>query len=129
MQARKSTVKAAQHFWSTACQQPGTRENSGARVAHKIISLLLAGMLQWATVLVVCPSLHKLIHHDADDEHHDCAVTSFLAGQVEQPAIDPIVITKPVVAPMPLDQSYETRSFGSFFLSCRILEHAPPLRS
>jgi hypothetical protein len=45
-------------------------------------------MLQWATVLVVCPSLHELIHHDADDEHHDCAVTFFLAGQVEQSAID-----------------------------------------
>jgi hypothetical protein len=109
--------------------QPGTRENSTASAAPKIVSLFLVAMLQWATVLVVCPSLHELIHHDADDEHHDCAVTLFLAGQVEQPAIDPIVITKPTVVPMPLGQSYGTRSCGSFFLSCRILEHAPPLRT
>jgi hypothetical protein len=86
-------------------------------------------MLQWATVLVVCPSLHELIHHDADDEHHDCAVTLFLAGQVEHPALDPIVIVKPIVVSVPPGQNYDTRYFGSFFLSCRILEHAPPLRS
>jgi hypothetical protein len=30
------------------------------------------------------------------------------------------------VVPVPLDQSYDTRSCGSFFLSCRMLEHAPP---
>ena len=35
----------------------------------------------------------------------------------------------PVVLPAPLDQSSDTRSFGSFFLSCRMLEHAPPLRN
>ena len=110
-------------------QQPGIRENSAASAAPKIVSLFLAAMLQWATVLVVCPSLHELIHHDADDEHHDCAVTLFLAGQVEQPAIDPIVITEPALVPVPLDQSYDPRSCGSFFLSCRLLEHAPPLRS
>jgi len=110
-------------------KQPNYRENFPACIPPKIVSLLLVAMLQWATVLVVCPSLHELIHHDADDEHHDCAVTLFLAGQVEQPAIDPIAITKPTVAPVPLDQAYDIQFFGSFFLSCRILEHAPPIRS
>jgi hypothetical protein len=110
-------------------KQPATRDNIGACAAPKIVSLFLAAMLQWATVLAVCPSLHELIHHDADDEHHDCAVTMLLAGQLEQPAIDPIVITKPALVPVPLDQTYEIRSFGSFFLSCRLLEHAPPLRN
>jgi hypothetical protein len=109
-------------------EQPGSRENSAACVGAKIVSVFLAAMLQWATILVVCPTLHELIHHDADNEHHDCAVTLFLAGQVEQPAIDPIVITKPALVPVPLDQSYEIQSHGSYFLSCRILEHAPPLR-
>jgi hypothetical protein len=75
-------------------------------------------MLQWATVLAVCPSLRELIHHDADDVHHDCAVTMLLAGQLEQQAIDPIVISNPAVVAVPLDQSYKTQSFGSFFLSC-----------
>src|SRR5271167_3208186 len=108
-------------------RKPVTREISNLSAGATV--LFLAAMLQWAAVLAVCPSVHELIHHDADDEHHDCAVTLFLAGQVEQPAIDPIVITKPVPVPVPLDQSYETQSRGSFFISCRILEHAPPLRS
>ena len=107
-------------------QQPGIRENFAASAVPKIVSLLLVAMLQWAAVLVVCPSLHELIHHDADDEHHDCAVTLFLAGQVEQPSVDPIVITKPALVQVRLEQSRETQSYGSFFLSCRILEHAPP---
>ena len=110
-------------------KQPATRDDIGACAAPKIVSLFLAAMLQWATVLAVCPSLHELIHHDADDDHHDCAVTMLLAGQLEQPAIDPIIITKPALVPVPLDQTCESRSFGSFFLSCRLLEHAPPLRN
>jgi hypothetical protein len=122
-------VKAARHIWRAPRQRLGTQENSVACTAPKIVSLFLVAMLQWATVLAVCPSLHELIHHDADDEHHDCAVTMLLAGQVEQPAIDPIVLSKPAVLPVALDQSYETQSLGSFFLSCRLLEHAPPLRN
>ena len=121
-------MKAGRHIWCAPRQRPGIGESSGAGAAPKIVSLLLAAMLQWATVLAVCPSLHELIHHDADDEHHDCAVTMLLAGQLDQPAIDPIVITKPALVLVPLDQTYESRSFGSFFLSCHLLEHAPPLR-
>jgi hypothetical protein len=126
MQARKSIVKAASHIWCRPGQRSGNGENS---IAFTTASLFLVAMLQWATVLAVCPSLHELIHHDADDEHHDCAVTMLLAGQVEQPVIDPIVVIEPVAIQIPLDQSYETRFFGSFFLSCRMLEHAPPRRS
>jgi hypothetical protein len=109
--------------------QPGTREQIAGFFAPRIVSVLLVAMLHWASVLAVCPSLHELVHHDADDEHHDCAVTLFLAGQVEQPALDPIVLPEPAALPIPLDQSNDTQSWGSFFLSCRMLEHAPPLRS
>jgi hypothetical protein len=85
-------------------------------------------MLQWAALLTVCPAVHELIHHDADDEHHDCAVTMFLAGQVEQAPIDPIVVAKPIlVAELP-QRTFESAASSSFFLSCRILEHAPPLQ-
>jgi hypothetical protein len=105
------------------------RERTPASVASQIISLFLAAMLQWATVLAVCPSLHELIHHDADDAHHDCAVTLFLGGQVEQPALDSIILAKPILLRIPLEPSYDSRFCGSFFLRCRPLEHAPPLRS
>jgi hypothetical protein len=93
-----------------------------------MISLFLALMLQWAAVLAVCPSVHELIHHDADDEHHDCAVTLFLAGQVEQDFTDPVVLTEPVPIEKPFLSIRDALISGSFFLSCRILEHAPPGR-
>src|SRR5277367_6757638 len=99
-------------------KQLGLRELTPACVGPQIISLFLGAMLQWATVLVVCPSLHDLVHHDADDEHHDCAVTLFLGGQVEQSALDSIILTKPILVRIPLDQSYDLRFCGSFFLSC-----------
>ena len=110
-------------------KQLGVQELTPAFVGPQIISLFLGAMLQWATFLVVCPSLHEFIHHDADDEHHDCAVTLFLGGQVEQPALDSIILTKPILVRIPLEQSYDSRFSGSFFLSCRPLEHAPPLGS
>jgi hypothetical protein len=109
-------------------KQPGVRELTPASIGPQIISLFLAAMLQWATVLVVYPSLHELIHHHADDENHDCAVTLFLGGQVDQPALDSITLSKPTLLSIPFEQTYDPRSCGSFFLSCRPLEHAPPLR-
>jgi hypothetical protein len=38
-------------------QQVGIRENSAGCASTKIVPLVLVAMLQWATVLVVCPSL------------------------------------------------------------------------
>jgi len=92
-----------------------------------MVALFLAAMLQWAALLAVCPTLHELIHHDADDEHHDCAVTLFLAGQVEQAFNEPIALGQSPPVELLLDRTYGTVVFGSFFLSRCILEHAPPL--
>ena len=54
-------------------------------------------MLHWA-MIVSCPELHELIHHDADDEHHDCAVTAILSGEIEQTPIVPVVADVPAPA-------------------------------
>jgi len=107
-------------------QKPATQEISIASPGTQIVSLFLVAILQWATVLAVCPSLHELIHPDADDEHHDCAATLFLAGQVEQPAVEPIVIIGPARILVLLDEICDAQSAGSFFLSCCRMEHAPP---
>lgn len=91
-----------------------------------MVALFLAAMLQWAALLAVCPTLHELIHHDADDEHHDCAVTLFLAGQIEQALSEPIALGQSAPAELLLDRTDGTFVYGSFFLSRCILEHAPP---
>ena len=102
------------------------RESSA--LGRKIVSLSLAAMLQWALILAACPALHELVHPDADDEHHDCAVTAILSGQIEVTSIDPVPIIQPVAILVLLAQIYQAQSSGSFFLSCCILEHAPPSR-
>jgi hypothetical protein len=107
-------------------QAPCAREISSAGMGTTIAALFLAAMLQWATVLAVCPSLHELIHHDADDEHHDCAVTLFLAGHVEQAFSDPITLGESAPVERPLSWTSGAVAAGSFFLSRSILEHAPP---
>jgi hypothetical protein len=86
-------------------------------------------MLHWAVILAVCPELHELIHHDAADEHHDCAVTAVLSGGIEHTPIVPIVAVVPALDLNFIEVSFDTQSCGSFFLSCCILEHAPPLRN
>jgi hypothetical protein len=100
-----------------------------ASTGPTVVALFLAAMLQWATVLAVCPSLHELIHHDADDEHHDCAVTLFLAGQVEQAFVDPIIPGQSAPVELLLRRIGEAAPCGCFFLNRSILEHAPPLGS
>ena len=102
-------------------------EKNQASMGASMVALFLAAMLQWAALLAVCPTLHELIHHDADDEHHDCAVTLFLAGQIEQAFNEPIAIGQSTPVGLLLDRTYSRVVYGSFFLSRCILEHAPPL--
>jgi hypothetical protein len=86
-------------------------------------------MLHWAMILAVCPELHKLIHQDADDEHHDCAVTAILSGGIEHTPIVPVLSVAPAPAFECIDLSFDAQAAASFFLSCRILEHAPPVKA
>lgn len=109
-------------------QKPVTREIASASKGTSIAALFLAAMLQWAAVLAVCPSVHELIHHDADDEHHDCAVTLFLGGQVEQAFIEPVLLRQPAPVKLLVHRTCDAAASESFFLSRCILEHAPPLR-
>jgi hypothetical protein len=86
-------------------------------------------MLYWAMILAVCPELHELIHHDADDEHHDCAVTAIVFGGIEHTPIVPVVADAPAPALDRFDVFFDAQAAASFFLSCRILEHAPPVKA
>jgi hypothetical protein len=44
--------------------------------------------------MAIAPSLHALVHPDADTSTHDCAVTLLLHGQVHTPSAD-IELTQP----------------------------------
>jgi hypothetical protein len=52
---------------------------------------LLIGFFLSLQAMVVFPALHALVHHDACDPAHECAVTLFSHGQVDAaPASAPI---------------------------------------
>ena len=47
------------------------------------------------SVLSASPACHRLIHKDACDPGHECAVTLFLNGQVHCPSTD-VEVVKPL---------------------------------
>ena len=66
-------------------------------------------------ILAVCPELHELIHHDADDEHHDCAVTAILSGGIEHTPIVPVVADVPAPALGCFLVAFDAQPAKSFF--------------
>ena len=93
-----------------------------ALVGAVVVGLLLA------SVLAASPELHERLHHDADHQDHVCLVTTLQAGGFEDVLVV-IMAVEPMgkgVATAPLS---DVEAVPSFFLSCRVLEHAPPFVS
>ncbi len=45
--------------------------------------------------MAVCPSLHELLHRDANSTQHQCVVTLFAHGQVDTASVD-VSVVEPV---------------------------------
>ncbi len=60
-------------------------------VLRKTSGVLLCGMVLFLSALAASPSLHKWLHHDADDPDHECAITLFAHGQVSAATVAPVV--------------------------------------
>lgn len=54
---------------------------------------LLAGLVLVLGAMAACPALHELIHHDADQPGHECAVTMFAHGKVDSSTVEISVVT------------------------------------
>jgi hypothetical protein len=52
------------------------------------VAALLIGLVLFMAALASSEGLHKLIHHDADETGHQCAVTLFAHGQVDSPVVE-----------------------------------------
>ncbi|MGB7747010.1 MAG: hypothetical protein WBN75_06965 [Verrucomicrobiia bacterium] len=63
-----------------------------------MLAVLLVGLVLLLNAMAVAPALHRLIHHDADEAGHECAVTLFAHGQVDSPVVKVAVIIQ--VAPV-----------------------------
>lgn len=52
------------------------------------IAGLLVVLILFLNAMAACPALHELIHKDADQPGHECAVTIFAHGKVEAATVD-----------------------------------------
>jgi hypothetical protein len=51
---------------------------------------VLSGLILFLSLLGASPSLHKLLHADADAADHSCAITLFAKGQIDAVAVEPL---------------------------------------
>ncbi len=112
-----------QQLLSLMCQR--LRE---ARILRSAVAALALAGIVLALLMSVSPDLHKSLHHDSDQAQHECLATMLDNGGCEgapvvlfvarlQPESQLVLLTCDAVAA------------GSYFLSCSIFEHAPPVLS
>ena len=91
-----------------------------------LVGVLLAGFVL-ALALAASPELHERIHHDADQQEHQCLATT-IGGGCEDALVAPTLagFVAVLFAVVPEDHS---RAAEAQFLSCCVFEHAPPVIS
>jgi hypothetical protein len=58
------------------------------RFGTPALAALLAGLVLLLNAMAAAPALHDLIHHDAAESGHQCAVTLFAHGQMDSPVLE-----------------------------------------
>ncbi|CAN5762714.1 hypothetical protein BH09VER1_BH09VER1_50850 [soil metagenome] len=102
--------------------------SQGHQISLKVRLLMLsmaAGYLL-AIAMAVSPALHHWVHQDSDEPTHHCVVTTLADGQVDSPALPPVLASHLPIATGPADLS--VRQFAlPVFSAGFALEHAPPV--
>jgi hypothetical protein len=98
------------------------------RISLAACALALILALLWLLTLAASPSLHELVHPDADHEDHDCAVTVFLSGGFGQVVAEPITIREPDLELVYFSPGETRQRIVICPIIRSILEHAPPHR-
>jgi hypothetical protein len=89
--------------------------------SKSLVAALLVGLVLFIAALASSESLHKLIHSDADEAGHECAVTLFAHGHVESATCD-----VPLVLPVTFIETTPT-AICSFFSPA--IKNLPPGRA
>ena len=85
------------------------------------LSGLLVALVLLLNALAAAPALHELIHPDADQADHSCAITLFAHGQVDSASVD-----VPVALPA---AGIETVPSIIFSVPGTTIENLPPGRA
>jgi hypothetical protein len=85
-----------------------------------VLAVLLVGLVLLLNTMAALPAVHELIHQDADEHGHQCAVTLFAHGQVDSPVMEVAAIIP--VAP------FEFLPLTSVSIFNALVETLPPGR-
>jgi hypothetical protein len=64
-----------------------------ARLSKPVLAGLLIAQLFVLSALAVSPRLHQWLHHDAESDSHQCAVTLMAHQQVTPAPANPVLVT------------------------------------
>jgi hypothetical protein len=92
-----------------------------SQFSKSFIASLLMGLVLFMAALASSEALHKLVHHDADEADHECAVTLFAHGHVDSTTCDIPLVTPTV--------RVETTPHLEFFVFSTAIENLPPGRA
>ena len=85
------------------------------------VAVLLVGLILLLNAMAACPALHEMIHKDADEVDHHCAVTMFAQGKVDSATCE-IIVPEPTVL-------IETTQYFTFSIFSPAIENLPQGRA
>ena len=91
------------------------------RFGKPALAVLLIGLVLLLDAMAAAPVLHELIHKDAENATHSCAVTLFAHGHVESATCD-----IPAILPVTFVEVTPSLAFSTFNPT---LENLPPGRA
>jgi hypothetical protein len=90
-----------------SCKRPMTKRESNVVATlfsmkalgriRRSASALFLGLFLSLQAMAILPALHALLHPDAYDSDHECAVTLFTHGQVDVSTPDVAVVPAPII--------------------------------
>ena len=58
---------------------------------YRVVAALALLLFLYLLAMAVCPALHELLHHDANQHGHECAATLFAHGKISADEIVPVL--------------------------------------
>jgi len=100
------------------------------RAFYQVVAAFMLSQFMLALAMAASPELHHYLHHDSDDDDHDCAVTHLINGDFSDglPAL-PVAVTpvNPERELMTTDTEWTPAWVPPLYLASFTLERAPPL--
>jgi hypothetical protein len=65
-------------------------------IGKPALAALLAGIVLLLDAMAACPALHEMIHKDANEPDHQCAVVTLAHGKIESASCE-IIVPPPTI--------------------------------